>query len=77
MAAQEPCFQMEYCFVLTVIPGSDSGEAEQTIIFEHLRFSLIRGFVPASCPEGTTMWHKNHLQESRAFWILFGGQKVS
>jgi hypothetical protein len=53
-----------------LIPVSDSGEAEASLVFERHHFSLIRGFVPASL-------HKNHLQESRAFWILFGGQKVS
>jgi hypothetical protein len=60
--------EMKYCFVLSVIPVSDSGEAEASLAFERQRFSLIRGFVPVSL-------HKNHLQGSRAFWILFGGTK--
>ena len=60
-----------------LIPVSDSGEAEGNLVFGHQRFSLIRGFSPASCPEGTTMWRKNHLQESRAFWLLFCGKKVT
>ena len=35
---------MEYVFLFLVIPVSDSGEAEASLVFEHLRFSLIRGF---------------------------------
>jgi hypothetical protein len=36
-----------------LIPVSDSGEAGASIVFEHLRSSLIRGFAPASCAKIT------------------------
>jgi hypothetical protein len=52
-----------------LIPGSDSGKVEEAWIFAHLL-----QLYPRFC---ACLLRKNHLQESRAFWILFGGQKVS
>jgi len=51
-----------------LIPVSDSGKAVQTLAFEHHPCSFDRGFAPC-------LSRKNHLQESRAFWLLFGGAK--
>ncbi len=71
-------------FILNVIPVSDSGEAEASIVFERLRFSLIRGFAqeffsifysPLPIRTNRSRLRKNHLQESRGFWILFAGTK--
>jgi len=53
-----------------LIPVSDSGKAVQTLPFERHPYSFDRGFAPC-------LMRENHLQESRAFWLLFCGKKVT
>jgi len=40
-------------FIGGLIPVSDSGKAEVSLVFERQRFSLIRGFSPVSCEKIT------------------------
>ncbi len=53
-----------------LIPGSDSGKAEEAwvCVFASALTVVLFRFLNLN---------KNHLQESRAFWILFCGKKVS